>query len=86
MLFDGDSIYLTDRFRIEKLFAIVSMAYAWAYAVGDFIHRNIKPVRILNNGRKAHSIIKYGLNYINRFLFAHYIKNSFDPLKFLSYT
>jgi hypothetical protein len=49
--FNLEDTRLTDRFRIEKLFAIVSVAYVWAYAVGDFIHRNIKPVRILNSGR-----------------------------------
>lgn len=84
--FNLEDTHISDRFRVEKIFAIISMAFAWAYAVGNYIDRNIKPIRILKNGRRAYAIFRYGLMYIARILITGYKNISFDPLKFLSCT
>ena len=62
--FNMEDTHLADIECIEKLSAIVTIAFLWAYLAG--IHKNmeVKPVRILKNGRKAVSIFKYGLDYI----------------------
>ena len=62
--FNIEATHLTDLTRIEKLFSIVMVAFAWAYVVGVFANENIKNVRILNNGRKAKSLFKHGLEII----------------------
>ena len=36
----------------------------WAYLVGEHKDINIKPIRILKHGRKAKSLVKYGLEEI----------------------
>lgn len=40
------------------------MALVWAYLVRDHKDMNVKPIRILKNGRRAISIVKYGLEEI----------------------
>ena len=62
--FNIEDTHLTDLIRIEKLFSIVMVAFAWAYVVGGFANEKIKPVRILKNGRRAKSLFKYGLEII----------------------
>jgi hypothetical protein len=84
--FNLEDTHLSDRFRIEKLFAIVCMAFTWAYVIGDHLDKNIKPIRILRNGRRAYSIFKYGLNYICRFILTGFKIKNFDPIRFLSCT
>jgi hypothetical protein len=66
--FNIENTHLTDLERIEKLFTIVMLAFTWAYVVGDFINNELKPVRILNNGRRAKSLLKYGLEFIANIL------------------
>ena len=50
--FHIEDTHLTDLNRIEKLFSIVMIAFAWAYVAGVFANEHLKPVRILNNGKK----------------------------------
>ena len=66
--FNIENTHLTDLERIEKLFTIVMLAFAWAYVVGVFVNNTIKPIRILKHGRKAKSLLKYGLEFIATFL------------------
>lgn len=47
-----------------RLFAVMTIAFLWAYLVGIYKDVYIKPIRILNNGRRAKSIFKYGLEEI----------------------
>jgi len=62
--FNIENTHLTDLERIEKLFSTVMIAFAWAYVAGVFVNDNIKPIRILNNGKRAKSLFKYGLEFI----------------------
>jgi hypothetical protein len=50
--------------RVEKLFSIVTVAFAWACVVGVFANENVKPIRILKHGKRAKSLFKYGLELI----------------------
>ena len=45
--------------RIEKLFGVVIIAYTWAYCVGIAANIKVKAVRILNNGRRAISLVNF---------------------------
>ena len=53
----------------EKLFTVVMLAFTWAYLAGVFVNDYIKPVGILKHGRRAKSLLKYGLEFIARILF-----------------
>lgn len=62
--FNIEDTHLTHLDRIERLFAVMIIAFAWAYLVGIYKNLMIKPIRILKHGRKAKSIFKYGLEEI----------------------
>ena len=62
------------------------IAFTWAYVVGVFVNNNIKPVRILNNGRKAKNLLKYGLDFIAKMLLNTCTDCNIDVFKFLSCT
>lgn len=64
--------------RIEQLFGVVIIAYTWAYLVGIAANLKVKAIRTLNNGRRAISLVKYGLNFIADTLF---LFNLFRPTK-----
>ena len=57
-------------------FGVVIIAYTWAYLVGIAANLKVKAIRILNNGRHAISLVKYGLNFI-----ADTLLNPFRPTK-----
>ena len=84
--FNIEDTHLADLGRIEKLFTVVMLAFAWAYIVGVFVDHNCKPVRILNNGRRAKSYLKYGLEFIANILLNSMAKINVDIFKFLSCT
>lgn len=72
--------------RMANLFAIVMIAYVWCYLVGIHIHENIKAIKVLNHGRKAKSLFKYGLDYISQCLLNNRKRYQINIFKFLSYT
>lgn len=45
--------------RIEQLFGVVIIAYTWAYLVGIEANIKVKAIRVLNNGRRAISLVMY---------------------------
>ena len=61
--FNIEETHLTDIDRISKFFALVLVAFVWAYKAGIF-QDVIYPIKIKNHGRKAHGIFKYVLTYI----------------------
>jgi hypothetical protein len=84
--FNIEQTHLTDLERIQKLFTLVMLAFAWAYVVGVFINDNIKPIRILKHGRRAKSLLKYGLERIAEILLNPLSKINIDIFEFLSCT
>ena len=77
---------MRDMERITRLVAMVCMALVWAYLVGEHKDINSKPVRILKHGRKAKSLVKYGLEEIATILLRPNYTPKFDVFKFLSCT
>ena len=72
--------------RIEQLFGVVIIAYTWAYLVGIAANIKVKAIRVLNNGRRAISIVKYGLNFIADTLFSPFRPTKINVFEFLSCT
>jgi len=84
--FNIEDTHLSDLNRIEKLFSIVMIAFAWAYIVGVFADKNIKPIKILKHGKRAKSLFKHGLEIIATILLNPLAKMNVDVFKFLSCT
>lgn len=83
--FNIEATHLTDLERINKLFALVIIAFTWVYKAGIYLD-NLHPIKIKKHGRKAQSLFKYGLNYIANILFGSNIDKYIDCIKFLSCT
>ena len=84
--FNIEDIHLRDTERIARLLAMVCIALVWSYLVGEHKDIKVKPIRILKHGRKAKSLIKYGLEEISSVLFRPTYTPKFDVFKFLSCT
>ena len=66
--FNIEDTHLTDIDRINKLFAMVLVAFVWAYRVGIFLDY-IRPSKIKKHGRRAQSLFKCGLTHLANVLF-----------------
>lgn len=84
--FHIEDTHVTDQKRLEKLFMIVMIALVWCYKIGDYLHEKVKPIQIKKHQRKAFSVFKYGLNYINNILNNSLNKLNINVLQFLSCT
>ena len=70
--FNIEDTHLSDINRIDKLVAVVSIAFTWAYKAGIYVHEHIRPIVIKKHKRKAHSFFKYGLKFITNALLVHF--------------
>jgi hypothetical protein len=84
--FNIEDTHLTDQRRIQKLFMLVFIAYAWTAIVGIYIHYNVKKIKLKTHGRMAKSIIKCGLEYIANCLLCSNKIDHINIFKFLSCT
>ena len=84
--FNLEDTHLTDIDRIEKLVALIKIAFCWAYLVGIYLHEHEKPIRILNNGRKAKCFFSYGPDYIKSVFLNAYFQDNINIWEFLSCT
>jgi len=61
--FDLEATHMTDPKRLEKLLAFTAIAFSWAHIVGEWRHE-VKPIKIKKHERPAHSLFRYGLDYL----------------------
>jgi hypothetical protein len=83
--FNIEDTHLTDIDRINKLFALVLIAFVWVYKAGIILNQ-LCPIKIKKHGRRAKSLFKYGLTYISNVLFSNNIDEFNKCCKFLSCT
>jgi len=83
--FNIEDTHLTDIDRIDKLFALVIIAFVWAYKIGIYLN-SLRPIKIKKHGRRAQSLFKYGLTYLANVLFFNDIDKFIECCKFLSCT
>ncbi len=62
-----EDTHLKDRERIQKLFALVILSYAWCYKLGLYLNE-LKPIKIKNHGYKSVSFFRYGMDYLAKAL------------------
>lgn len=73
--FNLEDTHMSDPEKISKLTGILSIAFAWAYRVGEWLHE-LRPIKIKQHGRKAVSLFRYGLDYLDELLLnRHYPGN-----------
>ena len=65
--FNIEDTHLTDQKRLEKLFAVVAIAFVWVYLIGEYQNKE-KTIPILIHKRRAFSIFRYGLDATNKAL------------------
>lgn len=61
--FELEETHLIHLERIEKLVAILAIAFAWAHLVGEWIAQT-QPLKIKKHGRKEKSFFRYGLDHL----------------------
>jgi hypothetical protein len=66
--FNFEATHLKDEQRLDTLFAVLAIAFCWAYHVGAWRH-SVKPVRMKKHQRPAKSIFRYGFDLIRHALF-----------------
>ncbi|MDR2910010.1 MAG: IS4 family transposase [Bacteroidales bacterium] len=85
-VFNIEDTHLTHLDRIERLFAVMILAFTREYLAGIYKHKMRKPVRMLKHGRKAKSLFKYGVEEIAKTLLNYWNKAKFDIFQFLKCT
>lgn len=66
--FNIEDTHITNLDKLERLLGVVTIAFCWAYKVGDYIDED-QPIERKNHGRRVRSIFKTGFIYL-RNLFA----------------
>jgi hypothetical protein len=66
--FNFEDTHLKDESRLNTLFAVLAIAFCWAYHVGVWRHE-VKPIPIKKHQRPAKSIFRYGFDLIRHALF-----------------
>jgi hypothetical protein len=59
--FNIEDTHLKDQKRLEKLMAVIAIAFVWVYLIGEYENQQ-KPIPILTHKRRAFSIFRYGLD------------------------
>ncbi|MCP9496535.1 MAG: IS4 family transposase [Pyrinomonadaceae bacterium MAG19_C2-C3] len=62
-----EETHITEKQRLEKLLALLTVAFCWAYLAGEWLART-NPIRIKKHGRLAKSIFRHGFDYLRRIL------------------
>lgn len=83
--FNIEDTHLRDLERISRLFSLVIIAFIWAYLTGLYLHKYVKPIRMMKHGYKAKNFVKAGLEVIIHILVSGYeSKYKFNVFDFLS--
>lgn len=84
--FNIEDTHITVLEMLDRLIQLVMIAFTWCYLVGDQIDKTFKEIKIKTHGRRALSVIKYGLDYISRYLLSGVNKYEINIYDFLSCT
>jgi len=62
-----EATHVTERERLEKLLALMTLAFCWAYMAGEWLART-NPIKLKKHGRLAKSLFRHGFDYLRRIL------------------
>lgn len=84
--FNIEHTHVTILERLDRLLLLVMIAFTWSYLIGDFLDEMCKPIKLKTHGRRAISVIKYGLDYLSKVLLSGVNKYKINIYQFLSCT
>jgi hypothetical protein len=61
--FNFEDTHITDLQRVNKLMALLAVAFCWCHKTGEWRHE-LKPIPIKSHYRPAMSLFRYGLDFI----------------------
>jgi hypothetical protein len=62
-----EQTHITEKERLEKLLALMTAVFCWAYIIGEWLART-NPIKIKKHGRLARSLFRQGFDYLRRIL------------------
>lgn len=78
--FEFESTHMTKADRIEKLVALLALAYCWCVVTGAWLN-SVKDIKVKKHGRKEVSVFRHGLNELREILLnIQYRISFFDKL------
>lgn len=66
--FHFEDTHITNRDRIKKLIALLTVAFCWAHLTGEWRHEHERTIRLKKHGRPQYNLFRYGLEWITRAL------------------
>ena len=63
--FNLESTHFLKAERLDKLVALLALAFCWAMLSGLWQHQ-LKPIALKAHGRKAKSLFRYGCDFLHR--------------------
>ena len=79
--FNFEDTRITKLDRLERMVAVLAIAFVWAVKVGEWCTENIKILNTKKHGRPEKSIFRYGLDALNQAVLGHHYQDSWT--KFL---
>jgi len=82
-----ESTHFHDSERLNKLFALMTLALCWAIKTGEWLHQT-NPIKVKKHGRLAKSVFRLGLDHLRSILTDLDLKHNefLHSLQFLSCT
>lgn len=68
--FNFEDTRITDIKRINRMVAVLAIAFCWAHKCGEWKIQHVAPIPIKKHGRPAQSIFRYGLDALIQAIFA----------------
>jgi len=62
-----EETHVTQKQRLEKLLALLTLAFCWAYIIGEWL-AHTEALKIKKHGRLAKSLFRHGFDYLRRIL------------------
>lgn len=64
-VFNFEDTHMTDPRKIGKLLALLTIAFCWAHAIGEW-QNELHPTALKTHGRRARSLFRRGLDHLRR--------------------
>lgn len=84
--FNIEETHLDRDERMARLLMVVMLAYTWAYRAGIYLHEKVKEIKVKKHGRRAKSLVKYGLEFLAETLLNPFNEPIINVFRFLSCT
>ena len=78
--FEFEHTHMVDPKRIEKMMAVLAVAFSLALMSGQWRQDHIKPIKIKKHGRPAMSLFRYGLDFLRQTLLRQQFSTDFRAL------